>query len=64
MNRHILFRDYLRSHPETAMEYYELKKRLAERYADMREVYTESKTEFINVVLGKAVKEGFRRSGF
>jgi len=55
--RHILYRDYLRANPETAMEYYELKKRLVEKYADMREVYTESKTEFINRVLEKAMKE-------
>lgn len=55
--RHILFRDYLRAHPETALEYYELKKRLADKYADMREVYTESKTEFIDGVLEKAMNE-------
>ncbi len=54
--RHILFRDYLRAHPETAMEYYELKKRLVQRYADMREVYTESKTGFIENVLEIALK--------
>lgn len=61
--RHIRFRDYLRVHPETAKEYYELKKRLVEKYADMREVYTESKTEFVNGVLEKAMKGGFSPSG-
>ena len=54
--RHILFRDYLRVHPEIAMEYYELKKRLVKKYADKREVYTESKTGFIEKVLEIALK--------
>jgi len=61
--RHIMFRDYLRAHPETAMEYYELKKRLVEKYANIREVYTESKTEFVNRVLEKAMKEVVSPSG-
>ncbi len=56
LKRHILFRDYLRAHPETAMEYYELKKRLVEKYADKREIYTESKTGFIENVLETALK--------
>jgi GrpB-like predicted nucleotidyltransferase (UPF0157 family) len=54
--RHILFRDYLRTHPDTAKEYFELKLRLVEKYADMREVYTESKTDFIENVLENALK--------
>ena len=54
--RHILFRDYLRAHPETAREYYELKLRLVEKYADQREVYTESKTGFIENIIEIALK--------
>jgi GrpB-like predicted nucleotidyltransferase (UPF0157 family) len=54
--RHIFFRDYLRTHPDTAKEYFELKLRLVEKYADMREVYTESKTDFIENVLENALK--------
>ena len=54
--RHLLFRDYLRAHPDTAKEYFELKLRLVEKYADMREVYTESKTGFIENVLENALK--------
>jgi len=54
--RHIMFRDYLRTHPDTAKEYFELKLRLVEKYADMREVYTESKTDFIENVLENALK--------
>lgn len=45
--RHLLFRDYLRSHPEDARRYHELKARLAARYGADREGYTEAKTEFI-----------------
>ena len=54
--RHLLFRDYLRAHPDTAKEYFELKLRLVEKYADTREVYTESKTDFIEDVLENALK--------
>ncbi|MCK4400114.1 GrpB family protein [Candidatus Bathyarchaeota archaeon] len=54
--RHLLFRNYLRAHPDTAKEYFELKSRLVEKYADMREAYTESKTDFIENVLENALK--------
>lgn len=45
--RHIAFRDYLRSHPDVAAEYGELKRLLAAEYGTDREGYTEAKTEFI-----------------
>ncbi len=51
---HILFRDYLRGHPEEARQYYELKVRLAERFGTDRLGYNEAKTEFIESVLAKA----------
>jgi GrpB-like predicted nucleotidyltransferase (UPF0157 family) len=44
---HVVFRDYLRSHPDTAGEYAALKLGLAERYGDDRLAYTDAKTEFI-----------------
>jgi len=53
--RHILFRDYLKEHPETADEYCRLKKSLAMRYRTERERYTESKTRFIIDVVAKAL---------
>ena len=52
--RHLLFRDYLRTHPEVAREYEALKRRLAERYRFDRQAYTEAKTEFIQAVVERA----------
>ena len=52
--RHLLFRDYLRGHPEEARAYYELKVRLAARFQADRDAYTEAKTEFIRSVEAKA----------
>jgi len=52
--RHLLFRDYLRTHPEVAQEYFKLKKRLATKYRSDREEYTEAKTSFIESVVSKA----------
>ncbi len=55
--RHLLFRDYLRTHPDVAQEYYELKKRLADKYGSDREGYTEAKTSFIESVVANAKAE-------
>lgn len=52
--RHLLFRDYLRAHPDEARRYYELKLELAERYRDDREGYTEAKSEFIEAAIERA----------
>ncbi|MBN2380606.1 GrpB family protein [candidate division WOR-3 bacterium] len=56
-NKHILFRDYLRGHLEVAAEYFELKKRLADRYGRDRLGYTDAKTDFIEEVFRKARSE-------
>ncbi len=53
-DRSILFRDYLRGHPEDAQEYYELKVRLAAQFGDDYPGYTEAKSEFIEAILVKA----------
>ena len=50
----LVFRDYLRDHPETAGEYTRLKYDLAERFRDDREAYTRAKTEFVSAVVGRA----------
>ena len=52
--RHILFRDYLRKHPDEADRYYRLKVRLAAQFRDDRVGYTEAKTKFIESALARA----------
>lgn len=52
--RHLLFRDYLRTHTEVAREYADLKRKLAAKYGSNREGYTEAKTHFIESVVAKA----------
>lgn len=50
----LLFRDFLRTHPETAEKYYSLKKELAVKFPTDREVYAEAKTPFIRAVVDRA----------
>ena len=52
--KHLLFRDYLRTHPEVARAYYDLKRRLASRHGSDREGYTAAKTTFIDAVVADA----------
>jgi GrpB-like predicted nucleotidyltransferase (UPF0157 family) len=55
--RHLLFRDYLRTHPETAAQYSALKRTLAARdWQDMNE-YADAKTEFIRRVEAEAARQ-------
>jgi GrpB-like predicted nucleotidyltransferase (UPF0157 family) len=51
--RQLAFRDHLRDNPSVAVEYDELKRRLADDYGEDRRGYTEAKTEFITGVLRK-----------
>jgi GrpB-like predicted nucleotidyltransferase (UPF0157 family) len=51
---HLLFRDYLRQNPAVAGEYDNLKKNLAEKYAENRNAYLEGKAEFIENALKEA----------
>ena len=53
----IKFRNYIRKHKDVLKEYEELKKELAEKYADNRNMYTSSKNDFIQNVLKEAYKE-------
>jgi GrpB-like predicted nucleotidyltransferase (UPF0157 family) len=46
----LLFRDYLREHPETAQEYAALKLSLSERYRNDRVAYTRAKADFIGCI--------------
>jgi len=52
--RNMLFRDYLRTHPEDAKQYEVLKRALAEQFGSDREGYADAKTDFIEAVLVKA----------
>lgn len=56
IDRHLAFRDYLRSHPETALEYSELKQRLAQKYPHDIESYMDGKAEFISQIDKKAAQ--------
>ncbi len=50
----LLFRDYLRAHPDEARRYEDLKRDLAARFPDDREAYTDGKTEYVYGVMQKA----------
>jgi GrpB-like predicted nucleotidyltransferase (UPF0157 family) len=53
--RRIAFRDFLRTHPDTADEYATLKRQLAARYEHDREAYTDAKGEFVRSVVARAL---------
>jgi GrpB-like predicted nucleotidyltransferase (UPF0157 family) len=53
-DRHLVFRDYLRAHPEVAEEYARLKRGLSGRFRDDRAAYTEAKSAFIREVVLRA----------
>jgi GrpB-like predicted nucleotidyltransferase (UPF0157 family) len=59
--RHILFRDYLRVHPEAAQEYADLKKRLAKEHDTDMDGYTDGKSDFIRETEEKAAAWVARR---
>jgi GrpB-like predicted nucleotidyltransferase (UPF0157 family) len=50
----LLFRDYLRAHPETAQAYADLKKALAAASGDDIERYRTGKHEFVTAVTATA----------
>lgn len=52
--KHIIFRDWLKVHPEDVRRYYELKVDLAERYGHDMVVYANAKTDFIKSIVEKA----------
>ncbi len=54
---HLMFRDYLRKHPDEAKRYYSLKKMWAKKAGEKRKKYTKMKTDYIKGVLKKAKLE-------
>ncbi|MGW7574938.1 GrpB family protein [Streptomyces sp. NPDC054765] len=55
--RHLTFRDFLRTHPESARRYGALKRDLAQRHEDDRSAYTLGKSAFIENALARAQSE-------
>lgn len=53
--RHLAFRDYLRSHPEVAREYSELKRGLVAMHGADKRAYVAGKTPFVARVVQEAV---------
>ncbi len=53
----LLFRDYLRIHPEVAEEYASIKRVLASKHQLDRPTYTKKKEPFIKSIIDKAEKE-------
>ena len=54
---HLLFRDWLRSHPQAAEEYGKLKRGLAGRFPNDRDAYRAGKVPFIEMVVAAARRE-------
>ena len=52
----LLFRDYLRAHPDAVAEYEALKRDLASRHAEDRQAYTDAKTAFVERIVARAVR--------
>jgi len=50
----LLFRDYLRAHPDEASRYGNLKLGLMARFRDDREAYTAAKSSYLDEVMAKA----------
>ena len=53
----LYFRDYLIAHPDVALSYENLKRKLAVKYQYNRDAYTEAKTDFITYYTAQARME-------
>ena len=56
---HLVFRDYLRAHPEIAREYETIKRELATMYLQDKEQYTDAKGPFVRSIVRRAREEGY-----
>jgi GrpB-like predicted nucleotidyltransferase (UPF0157 family) len=50
----LVFRDYLRAHPDAAAAYAALKRSLADRFRDDRAAYTNGKADYVRSILARA----------
>lgn len=57
LRERLLFRDYLRKHPDEALRYAQLKRHLVQQFPTDREAYTSGKTEYVQSVMQKARQE-------
>jgi GrpB-like predicted nucleotidyltransferase (UPF0157 family) len=53
LQERLLFRDYLRAHPDEAVRYAQLKRHLAQQFSNDREAYTSGKTEYVQSIMQK-----------
>jgi GrpB-like predicted nucleotidyltransferase (UPF0157 family) len=51
----LYFRDYLRSHPDEALRYEQLKRDLVQRFPGDREAYTQGKGEYVQMITARAL---------
>jgi GrpB-like predicted nucleotidyltransferase (UPF0157 family) len=58
ISRHVKFRDYLRSHPDEALAYRELKKELGRHFATDSQSYSRAKEEFCRRIDRLASSDG------
>ena len=58
LRNHLSLRDFLRSHPDIAAQYGQLKKQLAEKYRYDIDGYVENKTAFITAILERTGFDG------
>ena len=56
---HLLFRDYLRAHPDIVREYETIKRELAVMYVQDKEQYTDAKGPFVRSIVRRALDEGY-----
>ncbi|WP_047979577.1 GrpB family protein [Ornithinibacillus contaminans] len=54
IERHLIFRDYLRTHPEEVIRYSNFKEELAQRYEDTNE-YSPAKKDFVEEMEQRAI---------
>lgn len=58
LRRHLLFRDFLRQHPDAVTAYAVLKRDLAKRFRNDREGYALAKSDFVAAILKRAGYDG------